>query len=289
MREVRASLAWTLVLAVAAEFLLVRLLSRVGVYIPKAGPVLTLYEGSVVLGEVSFNLSLGLAILVLILAVWEQRPVALALLLVLSTLWMGPVLPIFGLLAGLLLLGARGLHQARPALRPGLGLLLLAQAMHILAIGLQRFWVESGLPAEAPGSIWLLRGAELLAALAPLAMAVGQKPWRRPEARVLGAAGAATMALGAALWLQPDLTGVLAMFSLGFSLSWPAPLYALALGAAVLACSSETGAHRFGLILLFLAGLGLNVNQQQVVIMAGWALLGLPGVRGEEERLRDAV
>ncbi|MFZ5814508.1 MAG: hypothetical protein ACOY93_04320, partial [Bacillota bacterium] len=76
---------------------------------------------------------------------------------------------------------------------------------------------------------------------------------------------------------------VLATFSLGFHLAWPAPLYVLALGAALLALG---GGRRLGLALLFLAGLGLNVNQQQLVLLAGWTMLALPEAPGEEVGLR---
>ncbi|MFZ5817530.1 MAG: hypothetical protein ACOY93_19905, partial [Bacillota bacterium] len=172
MGEVRHALLRALLWAVAAEFLLVRLLSRVGVYIPKAGFALDLYRWAVLLGEVAFNLSLALALLVLVLGVWERRRLRLVLLLLLPAgLWLGPVAGAGALLAALLLMGAAALRQGELSERVGLALVLTAQALHYLSAGLQRLWGELALPGAMPGAAWLPLLSELAALLAPLALA----------------------------------------------------------------------------------------------------------------------
>jgi hypothetical protein len=59
--------------AALAEFLLVRVTSRAGIYIPKAGAAIVIYRWLLSLGEVAFNLSLLAAVLVLVVSLRGWR------------------------------------------------------------------------------------------------------------------------------------------------------------------------------------------------------------------------
>ncbi|MFZ5823814.1 MAG: hypothetical protein ACOY94_05735 [Bacillota bacterium] len=280
--ELRGGLLRALLWAVGAEFLLVRLLSRVGVFIPKSGAVEAGYRGAVWLGEVAFNLSLMLAVVVLALLLrLHRRPLALLAGAAGLLALLGARLPGGAPLAAALLpvavaaLGITAALRAPAALRPGLGLILLAQLLRYAAGGLQLGWVLFDLPGELPGAAWLLRVGELLAVLAPIALGTAALRLTGLRRASLLAVGAPAL-LAAALLVEPDITAILAMFSLGFTLSWPALLYLLGAGAVVLALSALPSGQRLGLALLLLAGIGLNVNQQHLITLVGWALLALP-------------
>lgn len=280
--EVRTGLMRALLWAVWGEFVLVRLLSRVGVFIPKGGAVLTGYRAAVWLGEVAFNLSLLLALVVLGLLLLEHRRSlallagAAGLLALLGSRLPGGSLPAAALLpAAVAALGVSAIRRSSAPLRAGLGLILLAQLLRYAAGGLQLGWVLFDLPGELPGAAWLLRGGELLAVLAPIALAAAVLRSTALRPAVLLTVGAPAL-LAAALWVDPDITAILAMYALGFTLSWPALLYLLGAGAVVLALSAWPPDRRLGLGLLLLAGIGLNVNQQHLIVLVGWALLALP-------------
>lgn len=273
-----------------AEFLLVRLLSRVGIYIPKSGTALAVYRAAVTLGEIAFNFSLllGAALLVLTLAGERGRGrgiaavVAVAAALVLLAPgtappagWSLAAAVVSALAVGLA--GVQALRRADRELRPALGIVL---ATHLLTYGLtaaQLAWAMLALPGALPGAGPVLRGGELLAIAAPVALAVpllGRRLGGAPGAIGLGAAAA----LGAAYRLGADLTAILAMYSLGFSLSWPPVIYLVALGLglpALLGMLRRAPARGRALGLLFLAGYALQLNLQHLLVLTGWSLLAL--------------
>lgn len=276
--------------AVWAEFLLVRLLSRVGIYIPKGDFSLVVYNGALFVGEVAFNLSLIVAALYVVYTVVFTRHYLL--LVPAAVLLLAPGVAAsagWSMAAALLMAGAvvwLGVGVL-PAPAPG-GLraaLLLVLSVHVLGYGVsaaQLAWTLFDLPGSLPGAGSLIRFGELLALPAPVILLLGARG-RTPVAIVAGLGAA--LALGAGYWANSDLTAILAMYSLGFSLSWPATLYLLALGAGIPAMVWLLRTHPvrgLALGLLFLVGYSLTVNQQHLVVLAAWGALSLPEHASQE-------
>lgn len=264
--------------AVLAEFLLARLLSRVGIYIPKSGAALTVYQGALLAGEIAFTFSLLLAVVLLF------RRDALAVLAVAAVVLLAPgeAAPVWWSLSAALAmagavaaLGARALRQAAdsPGLRAALALVLAVHLLTYLANAGQLAWAALALPGAAPLAATVLRAGELLALLAPVALLSPPVRLRPAEA---GLGLGAVAALGAGYAANADLTAIMAMYSLGFSLSWPTVLYLVSLGAGVPALLSlvrRDPRRGCALGLLFLTGYALTVNLQHVLVLVAWAEL----------------
>jgi len=287
--------------AVWVEYLLVRLFSRVGIYIPKGGKALAIYGAALTLGEIAFNLSLLVGVVALALALTEQRRsvaagvgsvAVLSLVRLSNPLWAGVWM--LGVMAAVAYLALSALRKADGLWeRGGLALVLAAQLTAYAAGAAQLLWGALGLPGAAPLVGALYRGGELLAVVAPLALAMPMlraalRSWGswdswRSRGRAVSPHGAlysvgATAALAAGYVANADVTAVLAMYSLGFSLSWPAYLYIAGLAAGVAVIMSALRRRRewgLALGLLFLAGFAPQLNQQQLLILVGWAVLAL--------------
>lgn len=272
--------------AVLAEFLLARLLSRVGVYIPKSGAALAIYDGALLLGQIAFTFSLLLGV-VLLLRRDALGALAVAALVLLTPRPAPPVwwsLAVALVLAGAVAaLGARAIRKAwaEPGLRGALALVLAVHLLTYLANAGQLAWAALALPGAAPLAAQALRFGELLALLAPVALLWPPGRLRPAEA---GAGLGAVAALGAGYLANADLTAIMAMYSLGFSLSWPPVLYLLALGAgipALLALVRRDSRRGHALGLLFLAGYALTVNLQHIVVLVAWVELARPAALTE--------
>jgi len=291
-----------------AEFLFVRLLSRVGIYIPKNGAALTLYRGALTVGEIAFNLSLlaGVGVLLLVLvpagagghgqglgrarALVVGATLALVLLIPATAPASWSLAAAVALPVTILALLAQALRcEADPWQRTALLAVGAAQVMGLGVTAAQLVWALAQLPGTVPLAGELLRWGELVALLAPVALSASLVLAREPGARLrLGPVGAgvgAVSAFGVAYWANADLTAILAMYSLGFSLQWPPALYLLGLGLGVVTLLHRVRSdpsRGLALGLLLLAGYSLQVNQQHIVVLAGWCLLALPCAhRGE--------
>ncbi|BDG62002.1 hypothetical protein [Caldinitratiruptor microaerophilus] len=300
-----------------ADFLFGRLLTRVGIFMPKTPGVLAAYRLLSDLGQIAFNLSflggtLALAWALRLLAraggagARLPRLAAVAAATAAMAVLAAPAAPgpavslatsaVLGL--AVLLLGAVAIGRARaPATRLGLGCALGANLAWYGAASAQLLAATLGLPADLAAVTPVLGSGELLALVAPVALALGVVPapapgrirWLRSPGRLLsGTEGraaalalASAAAFGAGYAAGADLGGVLAIWSLGFTLVWPAPLYAIAAGAGLylllrlLAGSPPERLRAVGLGLLFCAGLVLQTNQQHVLVLLAWTLLGL--------------
>ncbi|HYF93841.1 MAG TPA: hypothetical protein VD969_16635 [Symbiobacteriaceae bacterium] len=280
--------------ATLAELLLVRIVSRVGIFIPKSGMALTIYRTAIAVGEVAFSFSLfmGVALLVLALAGhrwWAWAPGAAAGALVMIA--PGPVPPAgWSMAVALVLCGTIGVMgagalraAADPWERAAMGVVLGVHALGYLVSAVQLGWEAFGLPDGAPLVGPALVAGELLAVVAPVLLAVPLLRRGGPGRGGLGAIGlGSAAALGAALLVNADITAILAMYSLGFTLSWSAFVYMIALGLGVpglVAFVRRDRLRGLSLGLLFLAGYSLGVNQQHLLVLAGWALLSLPAAR----------
>lgn len=277
--------------ATVVELLLVRVVSRVGIFIPKSGLALSVYQLLMSAGEVAFSFSLLMGVLLVVMTLaghrwWVWIPGAISGVLVMIV--PGPVPPpawaatIALVLGGTVtLMGAAALRSAAgPWERRALGLVLGVHIVGYAVSAAQLGWTALNLPGEVPLAGAALAAGELLAVVAPVLLAVPLLRRAAPGRGILGAIGlGSAAALGAALLVNADITAILAMYSLGFTLSWPAFLYLIALGLGVpglIAFVRRDRVRGLALGLLFLAGYSLGVNQQHLLVLAGWALLALP-------------
>ncbi|HWI66337.1 MAG TPA: hypothetical protein VNT75_31290 [Symbiobacteriaceae bacterium] len=286
MNEYRGAALRLLWWATLAELLLVRVVSRVGIFIPKDGMVLGIYRTVIAVGEVAFSFSLFMGVLLLGLALaghrwWAWAPGAVAGVLVMLAPgpapppgWSMAVALVLAFTVALLGAGALRASAGDRWLRGALGVILAVHVVGYLVSAAQLGWTALDLPGEAPLAGVLLSAGELLALAAPVLLAL--RGVRLKHAAIgLGSAAA----LGAAFLVNADITAILAMYSLGFTLSWPAVLYLIALGLGVpglIGLVKRDRVRGLSLGLLFIAGYTLGVNQQHLLVLAGWALLALP-------------
>lgn len=277
--------------ATLAELLLVRVVSRVGIFIPKSGLFEAAYRTAMTVGEVAFSFSLFVGVLLLVLALaghrwwaWAPGAVAGALVMIVP----GPVPPAgwamavaFVLAGTVAVLGAGALRSVTERWeRRTLALVMTVHVLGYLVAGTQLAWEAFALPGGVPLAGTILRAGELLALAAPVLLAAPMLRRGSFKDAAIGLGSAA--ALGALLWANADITAILAMYSLGFTLSWPALLYLIALGLGVpglIAAVRRDRVRGLALGLLFLAGYTLGINQQHLLVLAGWALLALPAAQ----------
>lgn len=271
-----------------AEFVLLRVVMRLGPVLPQAEALELLYQAAFVVGVAAMNLAflagLGLLALAAISLVERRRlePLAAASLVALlafgAPLLLGAHRALLGwqAVAALALLSS-WLVTARPApatLRAGqLAAVATALAFYPSLAGL-------GQAAMAlPGTSLALTAAETAATLVPLALAWPlRQRWRRSDL-ALGALPAVLL-LGA--WMGARwMVGAAAMWSFAFALFLPGPVYALALGlflASLRILSRGDPAERqaaLGLALVALAGLKMDFAYFAVLALSGYLVLGL--------------
>lgn len=236
------------------ELALLRLLYRIGLFIPREGPFLDLYRLATWLGSFAFDLATVLALaalLALALLSWPaRRPEAVTLGALLLLAVVVPFVPTEGedlgraafatsALAAVAAIVARSL-QSRPApLAERVAVLAIAA---VVATAQWRVLVEvaawvSGTTAVGASPVAPIgEGAALIAALALAAAALRSA---RPARRALLAAAVATAAPAAALVAWPHLTGIVLLWSAGLTLALPLPLYLGALAALLVAIAAE--------------------------------------------------
>jgi len=306
---------WTLLAAGLGELFLYRMLSRVGVHIPKEGLVQDVYTSLVRAGSFAFNVSsiavfLALAVLAYgCVRRWDsRRPLRAAT---------PPLVAAFGAVSLLLAFvdEADSAKLAYGAFSAGLMLALAAiawtdgradfgrkatVALIVLAYLFAQYYTLSNqayraldLTAAPPLTTRALEIAELMVvATALLAF------WRwsgvraglrwRPSPLQLGVAGLLVFAfLGAYRGEDSSTAAILSLWTVGLTLYLPLPLYAIALGlygAALVACLGRARrdpvymADAIALGLLPVAGLTLELTYQHLVAIVALLLLVLPAV-----------
>ncbi len=123
--------------------------------------------------------------------------------------------------------------------------------------------------------------AEAAVVAAPLMLFIGAHPWRHRAARpalLIGAAAA--LAVGAAWVRAPSTVAILSLWGAGVTMSFPAPVYVVALGAAVaatVAFATEPGTRHLAvaIALLLVAGVQPTVTQYNLAALLGMAILVL--------------
>lgn len=286
-----------LALAVAGEVVLFRVVSRVGVHIPKDGAVLTVYGRLTQLGSFSFNLATLLAGAAMVLAALTLfrggraflRNALLPgwLLTIVGESALFAALPpsetrrlLFGVTAAAgLALVALAARRQREVVWISTGAFLLAAYYTLSNLGAVVFRAT----ATAPFSQDAVRLGEALVPVAALTVFVVWGPpltWRaaRRHPWVYGLPSLLTLAVAAAFFGPGSTSSILSLWTTGLSLYLPLPLYILALWmyGVAFAHSVATGRHQVAaaLVLLFAAGLSLETTYQYLLAMLALLILG---------------
>ncbi len=288
-----------LALAVTAEVLLFRVVSRVGIHIPKDGLVLTVYSRLTQLGSFSFNLATLLAGVCVVVAAMSlmtsgrsfSRHTLLPgwLLVLVAEAAVFAALPpsesarlVFGLTAAttmaLVALSAER-HQEVIAVSAAAFLLAAYYTLANLAV------TVLGATQAAPFSSDSVRLGEALVPVAALAVFIAWGPSLRPHVirrhpwRYLLPTLAVTI-VAAAFFAPGSTSSILSLWTTGLSLYLPFPLYVLALWlyALTFAHCLVTGRTQVAaaLVLLFAAGLSLETTYQWLLAVLALLTLGTP-------------
>ncbi len=289
-----------LLTAVLAETLLLRLVTRVGVHVPKGEGVADAFQAASFLGSLAFNFASLLAIVlaVLILAAMVRQMdsslgrvtlagLSLAMLsgLALSLVMDAPAADaLFGvaiaLLVGAVGLGLVGRQGSSLSVRLALALVVAAYLSYQYYVLAHLFYRILDYGAVPPLSITVLRLGE---AQAVAAAAAAFWAWGLPRLRWLGTAGlaavaAALLALTLAGLSPVSTMAILALWTTGLSLFLPFPVYLVALALyllTVVACwrSDDGFWTAAGLLLVLLAGYMPEATYQHLLILLGVAFL----------------
>jgi len=318
---------WTLLAAGLGELFLYRMLSRIGVHIPKEGAVLDVYNALVRTGSFAFNVSSVAVFLALGLLAyasarrWGSRQPLRAVTPALIAAF-GAVSLLFAFVdegefarlaygafsAGLMIaLAAIAWTDVRsdPFRKATVALIVLAYLFAQYYTLSNQAYRALDLTAAPPLTARALEMAELLVVTAALlafwrwsGVRAGQG-WR-PSPVQLGVAGLLVFAfLGAYRGEDSSTAAILSLWTVGLTLYLPLPVYAVALGlygAALVACLGRARRDpafmrdAIALGLLPVAGLTLDLTYQHLVAMVALLLLVLPPLApGEAEDAALAV
>jgi hypothetical protein len=289
-----------LLAAALAETLLLRLITRVGVHLPKSGTVSDAFAAASFLGSLAFNfaslLAIVLAVVVLGSAVRHAPnvPARLALAGLSAALLAGLALTLltgaaaadalFGLAAALLvgLLGLRFAlgRDATPAARLALVLIVAAYFCYQYYVLGHVFYRMLDYAAVPPLSVAALRLGEALTVAAAVAVfwAWGLPRWRRAGTAGLAGVGAVLLILTFAGLSPVSTISILALWTTGLSFVLPSPVYLVALALYLLtlvACwrSGDAFWTAAGLLLVLLAGYMPEATYQHLLLLLGVGFL----------------
>ena len=298
----------TFLVAVLAETLLLRIVVRVGVHVPKHPIFTEVFEAASTLGSLAFNfasvLALILLTLVLTFVVASKRSRAFSPLIVFlsAALYLGLFLTLvttapeadalFGVAAALLavtvLIIAMRVGHLTPTVTVALALMVaayLSYEYYTLGYVFYRIFDVAAIP---PLSLDALRLGE---AIAMVAAAVVFFAWGLPRWGRIGGAGVAFVAVVLLALIVAGLSpastmAILALWTTGVSLFLPFPVYVLALGLfllTVVACFRDRNAYRIaaGLMLVLLAGYMAESTYQHLLFLLG--IVFLSGIVQEED------
>ena len=298
----------TLIAAVLAETLLLRIVVRVGVHVPKHDVFTGLFEMASTFGSLAFNfasvLALILLTLVLTFMIASKRSRAFSPLIAFLSvaLFLGLFLTLvtntpeadalFGVAAALLaitiLIAAVRTSDLTPAVAIALGLIVaayLSYEYYTLSYVFYRILDYAAIP---PLSLDALRLGEALAMVAAGAVFFA---WGLPRWGTIGRAGAAVVAVVlltlTVAGLSPVSTmAILALWTTGISLFLPFPIYLLALALfllTIVACFRDRDGSRIaaGLLLVLLAGYMAESTYQHLLFLLG--IFFLSGIVQEED------
>lgn len=285
-----------LVAAALADWLITRTLTRLAIHMPKSPPILAAYQVLTWVGQWASTLA---GLLALIVAAWLVRhhlrrapALALVLLGVIALNLLFLVIPPSGWLAvaghGLVIIAVvmmgcaawremgvlkQRLAWAAPALA------LIAGALHQLGPALLRALRQPGPP---PLAIALFNFGELLVVITPLIVwwaFVGERGETKSPGLAYVWAALPAAAFITARILDPAMTGILAIWSVGLTLYLPWPLYAVSLwlaGASILLLWRNAPTVGGALLLLAAGGYAPQLSHQLFLNLIGLWLLTQP-------------
>ncbi|MBI3159845.1 MAG: hypothetical protein HYZ26_09635 [Chloroflexi bacterium] len=266
-----------------ADWILNRVVSRVGIFIPKTPLMIQVYDLAGTVGRFAGLLTALLAIGFLGgLAVnsWLKRQFALAAalsLVSLLSLWF-----LFAAPVGWAPMLAHGLSILVVAVfavrlislrRLGFALLAASAVMGELYLALPGMYQVFRLAGPPPASIALFAAGEALAVAGAIAFAweCRKAASRRNKAAAMAAAAAFAVAFAA----NPSLTGILTIWATGYSLYLPAFLYVLAvygLALALLASAAKGREQTVALALIVAGGFAPQLSPQRMLALASFWL-----------------
>ncbi|MEX2046389.1 MAG: hypothetical protein WEE03_04450 [Chloroflexota bacterium] len=298
---------WPLFVALAAagliELAFFRVAYRVGLFVPRDGPLVDAYGVITYMGSLAFDLVSVIGLIALAgLAVesWRARTTAktaalAAFLALAATLPFVPasvsdvaraLFSTAAVLAVAIIVAPALVDRASGAANK-LALLLVALALVAAQYGAAVSGGASAFGATGEPAFALagVRIAEIAAVAAAFPLAISALAARRIDRSRAVVAFAATATAASAIVTQPYLTGILLLWAAGLSLLLPLPAYAAAFAAYILAVATEaasTGrAHRaIGAILLIVAGVVPQSSAHVVVAILALALLARPRALG---------
>ncbi len=293
-------LAVALLAAALLEVVLLRLVTRVGVYLPREEAVSSGFQAASFLGSLAFNFAAILATILVMLLLGSmvlrmQNQVARLLVAALSVLMLWGLgwslatgVPaadaLFGLamtslvvLVGIVLVSQR---ETTPAGRLALGLIVAAYVCYqyyTLGYLTVRMLDYAAVPPFSIATLRLGEGFVVVAGGAAF-WAWGAGRWRR--AGLPGMALVAVLVLAVAFGsLAPaSTTSILALWTTGMSFYFPLPVYLLSLALyllTIVAClrSGDARWTGAGLLLLLLAGYMPEATYHHLLILLGVAFL----------------
>ena len=284
-------LGW-LVIAALADWLITRGLARMAMFMPKSPPVLAVYRGLVFLGQYASVMCSLLGVVVLgwlAWRLWSSRKVGPGLglaclsLLNLRLIVAAPDVRLV-FIAQLLLLGTIAwfgwnIWNTTQRVDRQVAVLLPVLAVWVGSFthAWQALYAVLHWPGPPPYLLFLFNLGELLAVLSPIGL------WwvfalLQPNKGGLLYAVALMPAIAflAAHWLNPSMTAILAIWSTGLTLSFPAPLYAASLwlwGVTILVSLKQNSPPGFALVLLAAAGYAPQLSSQIILSLVGLSLL----------------
>lgn len=288
-----------LAIAGVIDLLFERIIYRIGIHIPKDPSAMRAYRGATSVGDGAFRFVMVLAVFTAVAVALHllrqraaERQLAGAALIAVATLdtltirdhngWLGlAVVVAYGGALALLFGIAAGsrLAWAMRAAAAAASVALLAGAYPLFATRAHELSL-----AKLPVGATPLTVAEAAIVAAALLLFVAARPWAsRRRVLVLGAGVCAGALVGIAAIAAPATVAILALWGVGVTMSFPAPVYVVAFGAAVAAAvefalAEETRPLAVAIVLLAVAGLQPTVTQYNIPALIGMVILafGVP-------------
>lgn len=269
----------------AIEWLLNRLIARVGIFIPKTPAMITIYEGleffGRFVGSLTAVLAFGFLSLVIVNA-WRERQPALAITLSLTAtatvyfLFIAPMgwLPVvthgFFILALIIFMA-----QILRSHRLGFTLMALSALIGETYLALPGLYQALRIPGPPPAGLMLFGLGEGLALAG--AILLGSQYWMLSKKRVKAVALIPAVMFLAIFHINPSLTGIMAIWSTGFTLFLPPYLYALALyglGLGIMVSWRSDPAIWAAILMLISSGYAPQLSLQRMLLLGAFALAG---------------
>ena len=285
-----------LVFAGMVDLLFERIVYRVGIHIPRDPSVMSAYRSATAVGDGAFRYVMVLAVFAAIAAavylVSSRLPmrrtlgVALLALAIVDTVTIRSNDPHLGLAVNALFAGALSLMVGVAVGGTGARAMRLSAIVAGVALLAGQYPVMAARVSDIsggalPGAASSLTIAEAAVVAFPLVLVIGARPWDRPAGRTALVAGALAGGIAALAFSRAASTvAILSLWGTGVTMSFPAPVYVIALAAAVTSAvvfASESRTRHLAVAagLLLVAGVQPTVTQYNLAALLGMAILVL--------------